>query len=184
MKRALLVTTGTVVGITSVLAYKPNVDAISHIPGAEALSSSAGTRTGSAARSAAARTANPASTTPPAAAANSDAESTSSPAETAQSATGSSLPNGTHSGGVSTVESHGRTYGSLVASVTVTNGRMSEISFQQDPSGRNAPFIDAVNTYLIPEILRTQNVTVGIVSGATGTSMALIHSLQSALGMV
>ena len=60
---------------------------------------------------------------------------------------------------------------------------MTELSFSQTPTGRNEQFINAVNTYLVPEILRTQNVTVGIVTGATGTSMALINSLKSALGL-
>ena len=44
MKRAILVTTGTIVGITSVLAYKPSIDALALVPGTESLSTSAGVK--------------------------------------------------------------------------------------------------------------------------------------------
>jgi len=74
-------------------------------------------------------------------------------------------------------------YGTLVATVTVSGGKMTALSFQQSPTGRNERYIDSVNSYLVPEILSTQNITVGVVTGATATSMALIYSLQDALGL-
>lgn len=227
MKRAILVTTGTVVGITSVLAYKPNIDALTLVPGTESLSTVAGvnsqpattvadtsaeqatasatpttgagaaasTGTPSASASASASATSQAAATPKATASASStpkATATSTPSATASATASSSASassnsisasNGTHTGSSEIVESHGHTYGSLVATVTVSNGEMTALSFSQTPSGRNEQFISAVNTYLVPEILRTQNVTVGIVTGATGTSMALINSLKSALGM-
>ena len=228
MKRAILVTTGTVVGITSVLAYKPSIDALTLVPGTESLSTttevksaeaSAATTTPSAtatdaataaATESAAASATPSATTAkasattkatakatakttasakPSSSATSSASSTPTATPTATAtptptATASgSFTDGTHTGNTATVESHGRNYGTLVATVTVSNGKMTDLSFAQTPEGRNAQFINAVNQYLVPEILRTQNVSVGIVTGATGTSMALINSLKSALGL-
>ena len=224
MKRAILVTTGTVVGVASVLAYKPDAATLSLIPGTESLvtsssvsanetpsatassttaeptadvttqatpsgTSSDGTTaaattqaTASASAKATASTTARATATPSASASATSTPSASS-STTSGSASVSDVSSGTYSGSTQSVVSRGHNYGTLVATVTVSDGRMTALSFQQTPTGRNEQFINAVNTYLVPEILSTQNVTVGVVTGATATSMALIYSLQDALGL-
>ena len=214
MKRAILVTTGTIVGVASVIAYKPSPQALALVPGAEGLtiestltpkdpetSESASAPAASAeATSSATAAATSGSTAVPspqtssaAPTASASATTTAKPTATASptaSATANSgtsavdlsaVPDGTYTGTSETVESHGRYYGTLVASVTVNAGKITELSFNQNPAGRNQRFIDAVNSVLVPAIIKSQNVTVGIVTGATGTSLALVYSLESAL---
>ena len=91
------------------------------------------------------------------------------------------VPDGTYSGSSQNVESRGHFYGTLGASVTVSGGKITAITFNQSPTARNERFISAVQSVLVPEIIRTQNVRVGIVTGATGTSVALIYSIENAL---
>ena len=226
MKRALLVTTGTVVGVASVLAYKPSPDALSNIPGVQTLGSTQALVPAGASATPASAT-SPAST--PAAAPSTQAASpaatptrkatkkatkhkakkkrtatrsatakptqttaasapkpTSTPKPTAtatptptQAASG--FKDGAFTSGSQQVISHGGYYGDLTANVTVSGGRITGINLTETGGGRNDMFAQAVQQYLVPEIIKTQNPRVGIVSGATGTSMALINALASVL---
>lgn len=77
---------------------------------------------------------------------------------------------------------HGsKSYGQVTVTVTLSGNKMTDISFVQNPAGRNEPYITAVRQYLIPAVLQAQSVNVGYVSGATATSEAFAQSLQSAL---
>lgn len=130
MKRALLVTTGTVVGVVSAIAYGPEASAIALTTGTESATTTAGMSNQPAAASAVGRL---------------------SPGLTS-------------------------------ATVTLRGGKVSDLSFVRSTPGRNPQFSDAETTQLVPEILRTQNVTVGIVSGPAGASMGVTSSLRSILG--
>lgn len=218
MKRAILVTTGTIVGVASVIAYKPSPQALASVLGAEGLtiestltpkdpetseSASAPAATAEATSSSAApvteaatsgatavpspKTSSASPTASASATRTAKPTATSAPTASATPTSGtsavdlSSIPDGTYTGTSETVESRGRYFGTLVASVTVNAGKITQLSFNQNPAGRNQRFIDAVNSVLVPAIIQSQNVTVGIVTGATGTSLALVYSLESAL---
>ncbi len=241
MKRALLVTTGTVVGVASVLAYKPSTDALGNIPGVQtvgnlspALATSGATANPAAATTPASTPSSaPASAAPstpaatPAATATHKAakkkvakkkathkakkpvathKATAKPKPTAAAAqptqtTAASAPkptatatpkpaptqaatgfkDGTFTSSSQQVLSHGGYYGDLTANVTVSGGKITSINLNETGGGRNGMFAQAVQQYLVPEIIKTQNPRVGIVSGATGTSMALINALASVL---
>ena len=225
MKRALLVTTGTVVGVASVLAYKPSPDSLSNIPGVQTLGSTQALAPAEASATPASAT-SPAST--PAAAPSTQAASpaatptrkatkkatkhkakkktatatrsaTAKPTQTTAasapkpttkpSATATPTPtqaasgfkDGAFTSGSQQVISHGGYYGDLTANVTVSGGRITGINLSETGGGRNDMYAQAVQQYLVPEIIKTQNPRVGIVSGATGTSMALINALASVL---
>ena len=225
MKRALLVTTGTVVGVASVLAYKPNPGALSNIPGVQALGATQALAPAGANATPAAAT-SPAST--PAAAPSTQAatpaatptrkaakhktkkkratathKATAKPTATRTAAASAPKPtatatqkstptptptqaasgfkDGSFTSGSQQVISHGGYYGDLTANVTVSGGRITAVNLSETGGGRNDMFAQAVQQYLVPEIIKTQNPRVGIVSGATGTSMALINALASVL---
>ncbi len=215
MRRALLVTTGTVVGVASVLVYKPSVRLaentltgnLSLAASTAAANTTAVNTTTQAPPTAAARaSANPATTArkarshrkrPAQARATSRAKARAStvakpkatarpkpratarpkPVQTTPAASG--FVDGNFSAPSEQVISHGRYYGDLAVNVKVSGGRISSISINE--SGGNYQFAGAVQQYLVPEIIRTQNVRAGIVSGATGTSMALINGLSAVL---
>ncbi len=207
MRRAILVTTGTVVGVASVIAYNPSQRlAVSGLTVTALTPASATTAT----------TATQASTATPAPAQTTAATTTTTAAKpatkhkakahkratattkkratgtTKKRATATATPkpvataagpfanaDGTFHSSTQQVVSHGRYYGDATVSVTVRAGHITNIQFNE--TGGNFQFADAIQQYLVPEIIKQQKVSVGIVSGATGSSMALINGLNSVL---
>ena len=199
MKRAILVTTSTVVGVAAVLSYQPNSEVAATM--LDLTGATMGVESG-APQDAVAATAEPTATTTPTASAKPTATATaskqSSPKATAtptpQSTTTSVAPTAkptpttTANSATRTLTGdaygamHGyKNYGQVVVTVTLSGDQMTDISFSQNPSARNEPYISAVRQYLIPAVLQAQSASVGYVSGATATSEAFAKSLQSAL---
>lgn len=209
MKRAILVTTSTVVGVAAVLGYKPNSDAaqtLMDITGANNTASTTSTAPDTPATSVPAPASEPTATTPakPKATASAKASATAKPTQSSAAttkATATATPSAsatptatptptatkaagatkTITGNAYSAISHGKDFGTVTVVVTLVDGKMTKITASQNPEGRNLPYIDAVRQYLIPAVLKAQQANVGYVSGATGTSEAFVQSLQSAL---
>lgn len=213
MRRAILVTTGTVVGVASVLVYKPSVrlaeNTLSGNLGLAAATSVANSTPVTATPAKATAATTPATATPatapatpakarthkkrvaarvrakttaaakPRATAVAKPRAKAKPKPAATTPAASGFVDGSFNAPSQQVISHGRYYGDLAVSVKVSGGKISSISINE--SGGNFQFADAVQQYLVPEIIRTQNIRAGIVSGATGTSMALINGLTAVL---
>lgn len=207
MRRAILVTTGTVVGVASVVIYKPserlavsNLSVMSLTPAASQVTSTSASPTATSSAAASSPAATPTSTrkarakrhkatsaathkakarakarTTARATAKATATTTAKPAPSGAFANA----NGTYHSPTEQVVSHGRYYGDATIAVTVSSRRITDITFNE--TGGNFQFADAVQQYLVPEIIKQQNVSVGIVSGATGSSMALINGLNAVL---
>lgn len=209
MKRAILVTTSTVVGVAAVLGYKPNSDAaqtLMDITGANNTASTTSTAPDTPATSVPAPASEPTATTQakPKATASAKASATAKPTQSSAAttkATATATPSAsatptatptptatkaagatkTITGNAYSAISHGKDFGTVTVVVTLVDGKMTKITASQNPEGRNLPYIDAVRQYLIPAVLKAQQANVGYVSGATGTSEAFVQSLQSAL---
>lgn len=209
MKRAILVTTSTVVGVAAVLGYKPNSDAaqtLMDITGANNTASTTSTAPDTPATSVPAPASEPTATTQAKPKATASAKASATPKPTQSSAattkatatatpsasatpTATPTPTATKAAGATktitgnaySAISHGKDFGTVTVVVTLVDGKMTKITASQNPEGRNLPYIDAVRQYLIPAVLKAQQANVGYVSGATGTSEAFVQSLQSAL---
>ena len=74
-------------------------------------------------------------------------------------------------------------YGNVQVSVSVSNGRITDVKFLQYPNSHSTSvFINQqAMPYLKQETLKAQSSNVQLISGATFTSEAFVQSLQSAL---
>jgi len=150
MKRALVVGTGTVMGIAAVLALNP--DGTVPSPAASATSptsSSSGTDAGSSGTS---------------------SSGTSSGSSGTQTYTGSTVDVG-----------HG--YGNIAVEVTVTGGRIVDITALEVPQNdhRSAMISQTSFPSLKQEAIAAQSADISGVSGASYTSAGFAESLRSAL---
>lgn len=199
MKRAILVTTSTVVGVAAVLSYQPNSEVAATM--LDLTGATMGIESGTP-QDAATTAAAPTATTTPTASAKPTATATASkqpspkatttqtPQSTPTSVAPTATPAPTKTANTATRTltgdaygaMHGfKSYGQVVVTVTLSGDQMTDISFSQNPSARNEPYISAVRQYLVPAVLQAQSANVGYVSGATATSEAFVKSLQSAL---
>jgi len=191
MKRAFLVTTSTVVGVAAVLAYQPNsevaatmIDITGATLGGNAATTPADVATTSAPEAPtqpSGATADPKGTTAPTPAATTTTKTVSTPAPTKTAVEPQVASTRTLTGSTFDALHGSRSYGQVTVTVTLSGNTMTDISFVQNPAGRNESYITAVRQYLIPAVLQSQSVNVGYVSGATATSEAFAQSLQSAL---
>lgn len=207
MRRAIIVTTSTVVGVAAVLGYKPNsqtAEALLDLTGANTTASTtsldqpaapapvAPSTQPTSAAAAATTTPQPRATPTTKQQATSTAKqqagtATPEPATTtaapAPKPTAPAAATGTKTitGDAFNALSHGKDFGTVTTVVTISDGKITKITASQNPEGRNYPYIQAVRQYLIPAVLQAQKANVGYVSGATGTSEAFVQSLQSAL---
>lgn len=201
MKRAILVTTSTVVGVAAVLGYKPNSETaqtLLDITGANNTASTTSANdtkpvsvpndtqpstapTSAASPTATTKTTKSAATPTPKASAKPTATSAASPTSNPQAAQTKTGATKTITGDAVRAISHGHDYGTVTVTVTLVDGKMQSIDAIQNPEGRNYPYIQAVRQYLIPAVLQAQKANVGYVQGATGSSEAFAQSLQSAL---
>lgn len=202
MRRAILVTTSTAVGIAAVLSYKPNSDLTAtmlDLTGANmdmGVVAPAETSTTEPATAAPASTPNesdaPASSVPATKSPKPAPRSTRKPANASTAPTEAAQSNAAEP---ATQTNANRTvvgdpfnaargseiYGQVVVTVRLVGSKMTDVSFTETPSARNERYISAVRQYLIPAVLQAQSANVGYVSGATATSEAFAKSLQSAL---
>ena len=73
-------------------------------------------------------------------------------------------------------------YGPVQVQITVSNGKITDVTALQNPTGRQS---NQINAYAIPilrqEALQAQNANINFISGATWTSQGYTQSLQSAI---
>ena len=103
--------------------------------------------------------------------------SSSTGSSTGSSSTGSST-SGTVTGAVASTR-----WGPVQVQLTVANGKITNVSVVQYPSGNGKD--QQINAYALPilikETISAQSATIDMVSGATVTSDGYLQSLQSAL---
>lgn len=108
-----------------------------------------------------------------------------SPTPTASSSAGSSSGKSNSSSGTKTYtgSTASTRWGDVQVSITVTNGKITDVQVPVYPSGNGRD--QEINAYALPiltqETLQTQNAHIDTVSGATVTSNGYLQSLQSAL---
>jgi uncharacterized protein with FMN-binding domain len=175
MRRALVATAGTVVGLVALLSYKSSGPA--NLPKVQLGSGQAG---------AAATTTPPATSAPTASPstgiASSAAPTTTPPATIGPPAT-TSPPATTAGRQTYTGQDVQYVYGDIQVAATVEGGRIVSVSVPQNGAidGRS----QTINSYAVPileqEAVSAQGLNFNVVSGATFTSDAFAQSLQSAL---
>ena len=201
MKRALLIAGGTVGGLGAVLSITPpqlGSNGISALAGASAATSLPGTEaTPQATQSAAAVATTKATAKATATAtkkATSGSSSTSSSSTNSNSsttnnnATASATPSAPATKAASSSVSGSFTgdainvgYGMVQVKITVSNGKITEASAVQAPSGRSQRFTDYAVPNLRQQTLSANSAAINGVSGASYTSYGWYKSLISAL---
>ena len=154
MKRALIVGTGTVMGVAAVLALNPDGASVAAgLPSSVGSTTTPGTSTGTSGTSG--------TTAAPRASATATASS-------ATSATGTGVDVG---------------YGIVQVKVTVTGGTISAIDAVQLPrnDGHSARISQQAWPMLVDQALRAQSSQISGVSGASYTSYGFTESLKAAL---
>lgn len=104
-------------------------------------------------------------------------------AKPAQTVAVADAPKGKYKDGTYTGDSVDAYYGNVQVQVTVSGGRIKDVSFLSYPNDRGDSI--QINTYAMPRLSRqaiaAQSASVSGVSGATDTSDAFRRSLSSAL---
>ena len=74
-------------------------------------------------------------------------------------------------------------YGNIQVQATISGGKITNIQFLQAPNDRSTSIEinQQADPLLAQEAIQSQSATVDIVSGATDSSQAFMHSLQDAL---
>src|SRR5450759_4771535 len=161
MRRAVIVTGITIVGVASILNYKTaplRLGVLAAVP-----------PTPSAPTASASPAATPdASPSPSATTAPSPSPSPSGPAAINGTFTGSDVPN---------------RFGDVVVRVVISSGHISDVQAVTLPTDRaeSAYISSVVGPMLRTEALQAQSATIDIISGATYTSQSYAQSLESAL---
>jgi uncharacterized protein with FMN-binding domain len=98
-------------------------------------------------------------------------------------ATSPPAPQGKYKDGSYTGDPADAYYGTIQVKATVTNGKLTDVTFLQYPNDRQTSI--EINTQAMPmlksEAITAQSGSVDIISGATDSSQAFIQSLTSAL---
>jgi uncharacterized protein with FMN-binding domain len=163
MKRALIVGTGTVMGVAAVLALNPD-GTIATPAASAATSSSSGTTAGSSSSGSS----------------SSGSSSSGSSSSSSSSSGSSSSTSGTYTG--STVDvGHG--YGNIAVEVTVTDGRIVDITALELPQNDHRSAMISQNAFptLKQQAIAAQSADISGVSGASYTSSGFVESLRDAL---
>jgi len=204
MKRALLIAGGTVGGLGAVLSITPpqlGSNGISTIAGASAATSLPATEVSPAATQSAAAVATTKATTKPKATATATKKATSGSSSTSSStstnsnssttnnsATASATPAAPATKAASSSVSGSFTgdainvgYGIVQVKIVVSNGKITEASAVQAPSGRSQRFTDYAVPNLRQQTLSANSAAINGVSGASYTSYGWYKSLISAL---
>ena len=209
MKRALLIAGGTVGGLGAVLSITPpqlGSNGISTLAGASAATSSPGTNTNNQNSAAAVTTTAPATKQSAATVATKKAtatatkKATSGSSSTSSSSTNSNSSATNNSAAASATPSAPATnaaatgvsgsftgdainvgYGMVQVKITVSNGKITEATAVQAPSGRSQRFTDYSVPNLRQQTLSANSAAIQGVSGASYTSYGWYKSLISAL---
>ena len=204
-KTAFLVT-GTVTGLVAVLSYNPpKLDSAIAASGTTTLPTSSGNATSSTSTNAQTQSTNnspaqpapsQASTKTPNSKKNSTSSSVSSSTSPQSTSTENSATNSTQSSAVVTPQKQsastsgtykGETvqtrWGPVQVQITVSNGKIADISTLQYPNGdrRSQMISSQVIPWLQQEALQAQSANISGIGGATYTSGGFINSLASAL---
>ena len=204
-KTAFLVT-GTVTGLVAVLSYNPpKLDSAIAASGTTTLPTTNGNTNSSTSTNAQTQSANnspaqpapsQASTKTPNSKKNSTSSSVSSSTSSQSTATENSATNSTQSSAVVTPQKQsastsgtykGETiqtrWGPVQVQITVSNGKIADISTLQYPNGdrRSQMISSQVIPWLQQEALQAQSANISGIGGATYTSGGFINSLASAL---
>jgi uncharacterized protein with FMN-binding domain len=167
MRRAIVATAGTVVGLVALLGYKSSgTVSSSHL--AVGLPSTSSTTVSP--------QTTPAPTTAPPAEGTQTTPETATPATTAPATTAATPKNFTGA-------DVSYRYGDIQVRITVSNGKITKIALPQESA--TDPRSQSINSQAIPiltqEAMAAQNLQFDVVSGATYTSDAFAQALQSAL---
>ncbi|MBI1378490.1 MAG: FMN-binding protein [Frankiales bacterium] len=180
MKRALVVGTGTVMGVAAVLALNPDGSS-----SAVALPTAGSGGTGSTATSGSTGSSGPSSSGSSHASSNG-----SSNAGTSHGTSGSSGSSGSSSGGSGSSGTTSATgaaidvgYGIVQVKVTLTGGKITGIDAVQLPQndGHSARISQVAWPMLVNEAMQAQSSQISGVSGASYTSYGFAQSLKAAL---
>lgn len=171
MKRAIIVGTGTVMGVAAVLALNPD-GTIASPAASAATSSSSGTTAGSSSSGSSSGSSGT----------SSSGSSSSGSSSSGSSSTGSSSSSasGTYTGATVDV---GHGYGSIAVEVTVTDGRIVDITALELPQNDHRSAMISQNAFptLKQEAIAAQSADISGVSGASYTSAGFVESLRDAL---
>lgn len=173
MKRAVIVGTGTVMGVAAVLALNP--DGTVATPAASAATSaSSGTTAGTSSSGSSS------SGTSSSGSSSSGSSSSGSSSSGSSSSSSSSKASGTYTGATVDV---GHGYGSIAVEVTVTDGRIVDITALEVPQNdhRSAMISQMAFPTLKQEAIAAQSADISGVSGASYTSAGFVESLRDAL---
>lgn len=167
MKRAVIVGTGTVMGVAAVLALNPDGTIASPAASAVSSSSSSGTTAGSSSGSTSGST-------------SSGSSSSGSSSGSSSSGSSSSGASGTYTG---TTVDIGHGYGSIAVEVTVSGGRIVDITTLEVPQNdhRSAMISQMSVPTLKQQAIAAQSADISGVSGASYTSAGFAESLRDAL---
>jgi uncharacterized protein with FMN-binding domain len=209
MKRALLIAGGTVGGLGAVLSITPpqlGSNGISALAGASAATSLPGTQSNNQNSAAAVTTATPAAKQSAAALATKKATATATKKATSGSSSTSSSSTNSNSSATNNSATSSATpsapatkaaassvsgsftgdainvgYGMVQVKIVVSNGKITEASAVQAPSGRSQRFTDYAVPNLRQQTLSANSAAINGVSGASYTSYGWYKSLISAL---
>jgi uncharacterized protein with FMN-binding domain len=160
MKRALIVGSGTIVGVAAVLALNPDGAATTAV--ASSIPASSGTTAGTSGTS--------------------GTGSSSASSSSGSSSSGSTSTSGTQTVTGSTVDvGHG--YGNIAVQVTITDGRIVDITALEVPQNdqRSAMISSRALPTLVQQAIAAQSSNIAGVSGASYTSYGFAESLKAAL---
>ena len=190
MKRALLITGGTVGGLGAVLAITPpqlSTTSSINIAGGTAIgttgTSSSASASSSTSSSAPAKSAKPVATkkatagatTQPTASQSATATASAAATQTTAPVT-TSIKDGTYTGPVINVN-----YGNVQVKITVSNGKITDAMAVKAPKGKNDRYTNMAVPILKAQTLQAQSANIQGASGASYTSYGWFKSLQGAL---
>ena len=173
MRRALLVGAGTLAGIAALLTLDPEAPSTAAAASASATAAASGTATSDPSTS---DTTSSAGTST----GSTSSSSTSSTSSTSGTASASGATDGTYTGDVVDV---GHGYGTVQLEVTVSGGKVVDITALAVPSDdpRSAQISAQAVPMLVQQAISAQSAGIAGVSGATYTSTGFAESLRSAL---
>lgn len=170
MRRILVAVAGTLSGLGLILLYPTSTGRTLDTAGTAGGTATAGGATsGSTAQSGSGAQSG-------SAAGSGDAAGATTPDAAGSTGSGSTGSTGTYSASTS------MRYGTVTVTVTVTDGRLTDVGATQDsPDGRSRSISGQAIPTLNSEALDAQSADIGLVSHATYTSEAYAQSLQAAL---
>ena len=201
MKRALLIAGGTVGGLGAVLSITPpqlGSNGISTLAGASAATSLPGTQAAPEATQSAAAVATTKATTKPKSTVTKKATSSTSSTNSTSTNSNSSATNNSATASASPIAPTSKAtassvsgsftgdainigYGMVQVKITVSNGKITDATAIQAPSGRSQRFTDYSVPNLRQQTLSVNSAAINGVSGASYTSYGWYKSLISAL---